>query len=86
MNALFFGRLNWELKRIADRLIPKVKAAQFDIVKHINPQLITDGLEIAISTGNWVIKRFRMERAGVTQVEKLILNSSTTGLTIYWMI
>jgi len=30
-----FKRLNWELKQIADKNIPKVKAAQFDIVKHI---------------------------------------------------
>lgn len=63
-----FKRLNWELKQIADKNIPKVKAAQFDIVKHIRQDLITVGLENAISTGNWTIKRFRMDRQGVTQV------------------
>ena len=63
-----FKRLNWELKQIADRNIPKVKAAPFDIVKHIRCDLITMGLENAISSGNWTIKRFRMERQGVTQV------------------
>ncbi len=89
-----FKRLNWELKTIADRNIPRsvstvshtlkkndsdlpslsllrVKAAQFDIVKHVRSELITLGLEMAISTGNWTIKRFRMERLGVTQVEPL---------------
>lgn len=63
-----FKRLNWELKNIADRNIPKVKAAQFDITKHIRRDIISLGLENAISTGNWTIKRFRMERLGVTQV------------------
>ena len=69
-----FKRLNWELKQIADKNIPKVKAAQFDIVKHIRQDLITAGLEVAISTGNWNIKRFRMERAGVTQVKIWTVN------------
>ena len=64
--------MNWQLKQIADRNIPKVKAAQFDIVKYVSPELITTGLEMAISTGNWVIKRFRMERAGVTQVRNFV--------------
>ena len=62
-----FKRLNYELKQIADKNIPKVKAAQFDIVKHIRQDVITQGLEMAISTGNWTIKRFRMDRQGVTQ-------------------
>ena len=63
-----FKRLNSELKKVADQNIPKVRAAQFDIVKHIRQDTITTGLEVAISTGNWIIKRFRMERQGVTQV------------------
>jgi DNA-directed RNA polymerase III subunit RPC2 len=63
-----FKKLNYELRTIADKNIPKVKAAQFDIVKHIRTDGISNGLENAISTGNWTIKRFRMERMGVTQV------------------
>jgi DNA-directed RNA polymerase III subunit RPC2 len=35
---------------IADKTIPKQKAAQFDIVKHIRQDLITNGLVNAIST------------------------------------
>ena len=46
-----FKRLNWELKMIADKNIPKVKAAQFDIVKHIRQDMITVGLDTAISSG-----------------------------------
>ena len=75
-----FKRLNWELKVIADRNIPRVKAAQFDIVKHIRCDLITQGLENAISTGNWTIKRFRMERQGVTQVLSRLSYISALGM------
>lgn len=75
-----FKRLNWELKQIADRNIPRVKAAQFDIVKHIRCDLITMGLENAISTGNWTIKRFRMERQGVTQVLSRLSYISALGM------
>ena len=75
-----FKRLNWELKQIADKNIPKVKAAQFDIIKHIRCDLISIGLENAISTGNWTIKRFRMERLGVTQVLSRLSYISSLGM------
>ena len=35
---------------IADKNIPKVKAAQFDIVKHMRQDQISYGLEMAISS------------------------------------
>lgn len=75
-----FKRLNWELKTIADKNIPKIKAAQFDIVKHIRAAIITAGLESAISSGNWTIKRFKMERAGVTQVLSRLSYISALGM------
>ena len=75
-----FKRLNWELKNIADKNIPKVKAAQFDIIKHIRSDTISIGLESAISTGNWIIKRFRMERLGVTQVLSRLSYISALGM------
>ena len=50
-----FKRMNNELKSIADKNIPKVKAAVFDIVRHIRAETITQGLENAIST---VLLRF----------------------------
>ena len=53
MSLLFedlFKRMNFELKQIADKIIPKVGAAQFDIVKRISPSTITVGLENAIAT------------------------------------
>ena len=75
-----FKKLNFELRTIADKNIPKVKAAQFDIVKHIRTAGITAGLENAISTGNWTIKRFRMERMGVTQVLSRLSYISALGM------
>ena len=45
-----FKRMNFELKQIADKNIPKIKAAQFDIGKHIRSDHITLGLENAIAT------------------------------------
>lgn len=75
-----FKRLNWELKSIADKNIPKVKTAQFDAVKHLRAILITSGLESAISSGNWTIKRFKMERAGVTQILSRLSYISALGM------
>ena len=43
-------RMNFELKTIADKNIPKVKAAQFDTIKHVRTDHITQGLENAIAT------------------------------------
>ena len=64
-----FKRLNSDLKRQADITLSKQnRAAPFDVLKCIRPDTITNGLEHAISSGNWTIKRFRMERKGVTQV------------------
>ena len=45
-----FMRMNWDLKQIADKNIPKIEAAQFDVVKHIRQDHISIGLENAIST------------------------------------
>lgn len=53
MSLLFedlFKRMNWELKTIADKNIPKIRAVPFDIIKFIRPDQITMGLENAIAT------------------------------------
>ncbi|GAB6027282.1 DNA-directed RNA polymerase III subunit RPC2, variant 2 [Chamberlinius hualienensis] len=71
MTLLFedlFKKFNNELKTKADKTIPKVKTGLFDILKYIHQDQITNGLVHAIATGNWVLRRFRMERGGVTQV------------------
>jgi DNA-directed RNA polymerase III subunit RPC2 len=45
-----FKKFNTELKSIAERNIPKIKAAQFDVLMHMRPQAITMGLEMALSS------------------------------------
>jgi DNA-directed RNA polymerase III subunit RPC2 len=47
MNFMIFFK---KLQSIAEKTIPKQRAAQFDIVKHVRQDLITNGLVNAIST------------------------------------
>ncbi|KAL4539453.1 hypothetical protein Ndes2437B_g02173 [Nannochloris sp. 'desiccata'] len=76
-----FKRMNSELKRQADSHLSKAnRAAQFDIVKCIRTDTVTFGLEHAIASGNWSIKRFRMERKGVTQVLSRLSFISAVGM------
>lgn len=75
-----FKRFNNELRIIADKNIPKIKTAQFDVVKHMRQDIITNGLTSAIATGNWTLKRFRMERVGVSQVLSRLSFISALGM------
>ncbi|KAB0804699.1 hypothetical protein PPYR_01669 [Photinus pyralis] len=75
-----FKRFNWDLKSIAEKTIPKIRASQFDVIKYMRSDLITNCLVFAISTGNWTIKRFRMERQGVTQVLSRLSYISALGM------
>lgn len=76
-----FKRMNAELKRHADNQLGKSnRAVQFDIIKCIRTDTLTFGLEHAIASGNWSIKRFRMERKGVTQVLSRLSFISAVGM------
>ena len=76
-----FKLFNKDLKRQADMVLSKANRAQaFDVVKTIRPDTITNGMVTAISTGNWVLKRFRMDRAGVTQVLSRLSYVSALGM------
>lgn len=59
-----FKNFNAKLKKEAENILLKHKAAVFDISKSMNAALITNGLKHAISSGNWAVKRFRMSRSG----------------------
>lgn len=66
-----FKKFSSELKRNIDQVLSKSnRVAQFDAVRllQLRQDTITNGLVHAISSGNWSVKRFKMERAGVTQV------------------
>ena len=53
----------------ADNTLSKSnRASLFDAAKNLHVEMISQGMESAISSGNWTIRRFRMERKGVTQV------------------
>ncbi|XP_050737527.1 DNA-directed RNA polymerase III subunit RPC2-like [Eriocheir sinensis] len=78
-----FKKFNTDLKKRADLVLGKKgKVAQFDAVQYIqsSQDVITNGLEVAISTGNWTIKRFKMERQGVTQVLARLSYISALGM------
>jgi len=58
-----FKIFNKELKKSADLVLSKPNRAQaFDVVKTIRPDTITNGFVSSISTGNWTLRRFKMER------------------------
>ncbi|GMH45532.1 hypothetical protein BSKO_13489 [Bryopsis sp. KO-2023] len=71
MSLLFedlFKRLNAEVQKVADANLVKTQRTQFDVASVIRRDIITNGFEHALSSGHWSIKRFRMDRKGVTQV------------------
>ncbi|KAK9794947.1 hypothetical protein WJX73_009398 [Symbiochloris irregularis] len=65
-----FKLMSQEMRKQADAHLQKAQARveDFDISRCIRSDIITLGLESAISSGNWTIKRFRMDRRGMTQV------------------
>ena len=73
-------RFNGELVRVANTVIPKTRAQGFDVVKYMRPDIITSGLEMSVSSGNWTLKRFKMERQGVTQVLSRLSYISALGM------
>ncbi|PPJ55302.1 hypothetical protein CBER1_06398 [Cercospora berteroae] len=72
-----------QIKSTMDKILKKQNpTAEFDpvrIVEQIESR-ITGGMERAISTGNWTLKRFRMDRAGVTHVLSRLSYISALGM------
>ena len=78
-----FKRFNSDFKKEIDNILSKQNRAQeFDAFKVLSNQIktITAGFERAISTGNWNLKRFKMERAGITQVLSRLSYISALGM------
>ena len=78
-----FKRFNSDLKKYIDKVFSKPRSQKseiFDVVRAIRTDTITQGLASAITTGNWSLKRFKMERAGVTEVLSRLSFMSALGM------
>lgn len=65
-----FKRFTTEIKLNIDKILKQpARASQFDAVTQLisHASTITDSFVRSLSTGNWNIKRFKMDRAGITQ-------------------
>ncbi|RLM99673.1 hypothetical protein C2845_PM06G31110 [Panicum miliaceum] len=60
--------MNSQAVELMNKNSDKTRSSCSDFSQLIKHEAITSGLDRAISTGNWDIKRFRMHRKGVSQV------------------
>ncbi|KAF6770817.1 hypothetical protein AHF37_10866 [Paragonimus kellicotti] len=63
-----FKTFNEDMWLTVSKIDTRRRCTPFDISRHIKTWMITELLNRAISSGNWIIKRFRMMRHGVTQI------------------
>lgn len=86
MSLLFedlFKKFNNDFKANTDKVLKQPnRTNEFDALLKItiHSSSITMGLNRAISTGNWSLKRFKMERAGVTHVLSRLSYISALGM------
>eukprot|EP00834_Sanchytrium_tribonematis_P006673 NODE_514_length_6598_cov_0.571011.p1 type:complete len:871 gc:universal NODE_514_length_6598_cov_0.571011:3251-5863(+) len=85
MSILFedlFKKFCTELKVDIDRHLKRKSKSVFDAYSclRMHSDTITTGFIRALSTGNWSLKRFRMERSGVTQVLTRLSYISALGM------
>lgn len=73
-----FKKFNADLKKKMDKELAANENA--DVTINIRPETLTMGLNNAISTGNWTLKRFKMKRAGVTQLLNRLSYISAFGM------
>ncbi|KAF8981110.1 DNA-directed RNA polymerase III core subunit ret1 [Haplosporangium bisporale] len=78
-----FKKFNSDLKMNIDKVLKKPNRTQeFDVHTQLlfHGDHITAGFVRAISSGNWSLKRFKMERAGITQVLSRLSFISALGM------
>lgn len=78
-----FKRHNEELKKSIDKILSKSNRAQeFDVARLLSLQgdFISAGLLRCLITGNWFLRRFRMERSGITQSLSRLSYLSAIGM------
>ena len=77
-----FKKFNQDLKMSLDKVFRKQNRTEHDpilvVQAHVNH--ITQGLNRALSSGNWIIKRFKMNRAGITHVLSRLSYISALGM------
>ncbi len=68
MSLLFedlFKKFNSDLKILVKKGLTRTnKSSVFDVTTAMSPKTITQGMVSTISSGNWNLQRFKMERAG----------------------
>ena len=77
-----FKKLCADLKRLATHELGRTNTRRdsYDVTRSIREDIMTNGFVNAISTGNWSVKRFKMERSGVTQVLSRLSFISALGM------
>lgn len=78
-----FKKFNHDLKLNIDKVLKKpARTEQFDAYNQLSfhNEALTSGFVRAISTGNWSLKRFKMERAGITHVLSRLSYISALGM------
>mmetsp|Transcript_37217 Transcript_37217/g.6648 ORF Transcript_37217/g.6648 Transcript_37217/m.6648 type:complete len:93 (-) Transcript_37217:121-399(-) len=86
MSLLFedlFKRMNSEIKKEVDKYYAKdhsKKTKPFEVTQAFKSNTITMGMANALTTGNWSLKRFKMERAGVTEVLSRLSYIASLGM------
>ena len=64
-----FGKVNKEFKKHIELIIGRKKKDQFLFLNEsFKSDIISNGVELALITGNWSIKKYRLERSGITQI------------------
>ncbi|RUP47964.1 DNA-directed RNA polymerase III subunit RPC2 [Jimgerdemannia flammicorona] len=78
-----FKKFNSDFKLNVDKTLKKPNRTQeFDAINQLllHGDHITGGFVRAISTGNWALKRFKMDRQGITQVLSRLSYISALGM------
>ena len=77
-----FKNFNDELKRLLLKKKDKTRTKPLDILSEMNAlqNRITTGMEGAIQTGNWCLKRFKMDRKGITEILSRLSYISALGM------
>ena len=78
-----FKKYNHDIKMTIDKVLKKpARTEEFDAIQvvKVHKNHITSGMNRALSTGNWDLKRFRMKRAGITHVLSRLSYISALGM------